>query len=442
MLGALLALLVGGASLPAVADPTAPATPPSQEQVDAAQDAVADKARTIEDVEAEYAAANARLASAELAAGKAAEAYNGARWHLEEAQAEATKAEAESAAATRRLAGHKVAFTELIANTYEQQPELHALNALTTVDGAQSVIDAASTTYQVSTAMDDIQGGYQRAEAEARQASDRAAAARTEAAELAARAESAARQAQASAANAAAQADSVAQQKQALVAELAQLQNISVELAGQRQEAIEEAERRAAATAAQKAAEAASAKATNAAQDAAAAAAPAQPAAPKPVSKPSSQPAPQPAPEPEEEQDTPSAPSDPAPVIDPTPPAPSGGASAAIAFAKAQLGEAYLWAAAGPDRWDCSGLTMMAWRAGGKYLPHYSVAQYDQSTPISLSSIAPGDLLFWSDNGRSSGIHHVALYMGGGQYIHAPRAGKNVEIKTLSYWYPTMAARP
>lgn len=442
-MGALIALLLGGATLPAVADPTAPATPPSQEQVDAAQDAVADKARTIEDVEAEYAAANARLAAAELAAGQAAEAYNGARWHLEQAQAEATRAEAASAAATARLAGHKVAFTELVANTYEQQPELHALSALTTVDGAQSVIDAASTTYQVSTAMDDIQGGYERAETEARKASDRAAAARAEAAELAAQAESAARAAQASADNAAAQADSVAQQKQALVAELAQLQNISVELAGQRQAAIEEAQRQAAATAAQKAAEAASAKA---AQDAAAKAA-AQPAAApkpvsKPVSKPSSQPAPQPAAEPEDEGDTPPAPSDPAPVIDPTPPPASGGASAAIAFAKAQLGESYLWAAAGPDRWDCSGLTMMAWREGGKYLPHYSVAQYDQSTPISMSSLAPGDLLFWSSNGRASGIHHVALYMGGGQYIHAPRAGKDVEIKSLSYWYPTMAARP
>ena len=440
-MGALIALLVGGATLPAVADPTAPATPPSQEQVDAAQDAVADKARTIEDVEAEYAAANARLASAELAAGQAAEAYNGARWHLEQAQAEATQAEAASVAATQRLAGHKVAFTELIANTYEQQPELHALNALTTVDGAQSVIDAASTTYQVSTAMDDIQGGYQRAETAAKKASARAAAARAEAADLAARAESAARQAQASAANAAAQADSVAQQKQALVAELAQLQNISVELAGQRQAAIEDAQRQAAAAAAEKAAQAASAKA---AQDAAAkpaAQAPAtQAAAPKPVSKPSSQPAPEP--EPEVEEDTPSVPSDPAPVIDPTPPPASGGASAAIAFAKAQLGEPYLWAAAGPDRWDCSGLTMMAWREGGKYLPHYSVAQYDQSTPISMSSLAPGDLLFWSSNGRASGIHHVALYMGGGQYIHAPRAGKNVEIKSMSYWYPTMAARP
>ncbi len=64
-----------------------------------------------------------------------------------------------------------------------------------------------------------------------------------------------------------------------------------------------------------------------------------------------------------------------------------GGAPAAIGFARAQLGEPYQWGAAGPGAWDCSGLTMGAWRAGGKYLPHYSVAQYEQSTPISAGPL-------------------------------------------------------
>src|SRR3546814_1517537 len=60
----------------------------------------------------------------------------------------------------------------------------------------------------------------------------------------------------------------------------------------------------------------------------------------------------------------------PAPRPSPTPPPSSGGASAAISFARAQIGEPYVWAAAGPGSWDCSGLTMMAWRQGGKSLPH------------------------------------------------------------------------
>ena len=56
----------------------------------------------------------------------------------------------------------------------------------------------------------------------------------------------------------------------------------------------------------------------------------------------------------------------------------------------AQVGEPYLWAAAGPSSWDCSGLTMAAWAAGGRSLPHYSVAQYTESTPISVEPAAPG----------------------------------------------------
>ena len=95
-----------------------------------------------------------------------------------------------------------------------------------------------------------------------------------------------------------------------------------------------------------------------------------------------------------------------------------------------------MWGAAGPNAWDCSGLTMAAWRAGGEYLPHYSAAQYAATTPISSGSLRPGDLLFWSSSGSSSGIYHVALYLGGGQMIHAPRTGRNVEIVSMYYWIP------
>lgn len=128
-------------------------------------------------------------------------------------------------------------------------------------------------------------------------------------------------------------------------------------------------------------------------------------------------------------------------VLTGPPVAASGRAGAAIQFAMAQLGEMYLWGAAGPDRWDCSGLTMMAWRQGGKRLPHFSGAQYDAGTPIAISSARPGDLLFWSSNGRPSGIHHVALYLGNNQLIEAPRAGLDVRIRSLDYWYPDMAVR-
>jgi cell wall-associated NlpC family hydrolase len=122
--------------------------------------------------------------------------------------------------------------------------------------------------------------------------------------------------------------------------------------------------------------------------------------------------------------------------------APSSGVEAAVDFALAQVGDPYVWGAAGPDAWDCSGLTMGAWDAGGVALPHYSVAQYDTVSPVPLSGIRRGDLLFWSDGGPSS-IYHVALYLGDGMMIHAPRTGRDVEVVSMYYWItPDLAGRP
>ena len=133
-------------------------------------------------------------------------------------------------------------------------------------------------------------------------------------------------------------------------------------------------------------------------------------------------------------------PADP-PKADP-PPASSNKVETAIAFAKAQLGEPYKWGAAGPDSWDCSGLTMKAYAAAGISLPHYGVAQYQAIKPVSVSKIQRGDLLFWS-NGSVNSIYHVAMYLGGGQMIQAPRTGRNVEIVSLNYWIqPDRAGRP
>ncbi len=120
------------------------------------------------------------------------------------------------------------------------------------------------------------------------------------------------------------------------------------------------------------------------------------------------------------------------------PPAVNGGAAAAIAEAQRQLGKPYVWGAAGPNAFDCSGLTAWAWRAGGVSLPHFSGAQYASTTHISLSAIQPGDLIFYE-----SPDQHVALYVGGGQIIHAPHAGAVVQYDSLYYWNTTMmASRP
>jgi cell wall-associated NlpC family hydrolase len=110
----------------------------------------------------------------------------------------------------------------------------------------------------------------------------------------------------------------------------------------------------------------------------------------------------------------------------------SVGAKRALAYARAQLGKPYVWAAAGPDSFDCSGLTMMAWRAGGVELPHYSVAQYEQVQHIPSSNLRAGDLLFWSSiPGDPGSIYHVGMYIGGGLMVEAPRTGDVVKVADM-----------
>lgn len=97
--------------------------------------------------------------------------------------------------------------------------------------------------------------------------------------------------------------------------------------------------------------------------------------------------------------------------------------SVALKYALAQVGDVYVWAAAGPTRWDCSGLTMRSFQKAGVSLPHSSRIQINYGKNISASSLKPGDLLFF---GRP--ISHVSIYMGGGKMVQAPRPGKRVEV--------------
>ena len=195
------------------------------------------------------------------------------------------------------------------------------------------------------------------------------------------------------------------------------LQGIGVRLAERRQAGLEQR------AAEEAAAAAAAAKAERERQEQQAAEEREQEPPPSNEPDPDPQPDPQPEPQPEPQPDPSPGPQ---PDADPAP-APSGGADAAIAFARAQIGEPYVWAAAGPSAWDCSGLTMGAWNAGGKSLPHYSVAQYEQSTPISSGDLRPGDLVFWGSSDSASSIYHVALYVGDGMIMHAPRTGRPVD---------------
>lgn len=115
------------------------------------------------------------------------------------------------------------------------------------------------------------------------------------------------------------------------------------------------------------------------------------------------------------------------------PPSPSPGVGAVMAYAYAQLGKPYCYAGVGPDCYDCSGLTMMAWAQAGVSMPHGSYAQQAMFPAVSMSQLQVGDLVFWDG--------HVGIYVGGGSVLHAPHTGTTVQITGI--WPGVIgAARP
>jgi cell wall-associated NlpC family hydrolase len=105
----------------------------------------------------------------------------------------------------------------------------------------------------------------------------------------------------------------------------------------------------------------------------------------------------------------------------------SGGASVAVAWAYREIGKPYVWGGAGPNDFDCSGLTMYVWAKAGVYLGHYTGDQWNEGTHISRANVQPGDLVFFAYNTSSPAtIHHVGIYVGGGEMIDAPYTGVDV----------------
>jgi peptidoglycan DL-endopeptidase CwlO len=112
----------------------------------------------------------------------------------------------------------------------------------------------------------------------------------------------------------------------------------------------------------------------------------------------------------------------------------SGRAAVAVNFAMAQIGKPYVYGAAGPSAYDCSGLTMAAWGAAGVGLPHSSSAQYSYGTHISPSQLQPGDLVFYY-----SPISHVGMYIGHGLIVNAENPSSGIRVTGL-YSMPFVGA--
>jgi peptidoglycan DL-endopeptidase CwlO len=113
-----------------------------------------------------------------------------------------------------------------------------------------------------------------------------------------------------------------------------------------------------------------------------------------------------------------------------------GRAGIAVRYAYGALGKPYEWGADGPNSYDCSGLTMAAWRAAGVQLPHNAEMQWHAVPHLSRSQLRPGDLVFYENLG------HVAIYVGNGQIVQAPTFGETVKVSPIDILPPYGYGRP
>ncbi|MDX3588114.1 C40 family peptidase [Streptomyces europaeiscabiei] len=116
----------------------------------------------------------------------------------------------------------------------------------------------------------------------------------------------------------------------------------------------------------------------------------------------------------------------------------TGSVGTVIDFLKAQLGDAYVMGATGPNAWDCSSLVQAAFKQVGVDLPRVSQDQSMQGTEVSLSNLQVGDILYWGAKGSA---YHVGVYVGNGQYLDAANPSKGVVIQDLSGYPATGAVR-
>jgi cell wall-associated NlpC family hydrolase len=374
------ALLLAFAMLVALAPAAKAANYPGYAEVQAAKAAVADANATVAQLDAAVVQLSDALHEAEVAVLVADDAYAAAQQKNEQAQLALFLANARADEADRALEDARGDLAAVARAEYRSGGQIASLEAVATSTGFEDIVaqtealDRAESTAEV--AVDRVRAAevvQQTLREFAAQASETAIASENEAkAALAAAVEASAQAQQALA-------ETEVARDQA-IARLAELQSTSAALESQRQAGI------------------AASRAASANKKAAARAAAA--------------------------------------------PAPVGGYSAgttdkgeaAVNFALAQLGEMYGYGSAGPDRWDCSGLTMVAWGNQGVYLPRSSKSQYSYVAKVSYSELRAGDLIFWGSGGNPGSVYHVAMYVGNNIIVEATKTGYPVKTRDYRNW--------
>lgn len=453
-LGALAAMALLAPGVPAAADAHGRSTSDLDRQVARSRAQEAGTAAEVGRLEARLAAAAVRSERLATTLGQAVEAYNGAQVRLARARAAAAAAQRDVAVAREAVELSRVALGRFAAQAYRSGGDLGTLSAVLVADGPRDLISRASALQTVAASRARVLARFRAGQAYAhtlQRRADRLVAKRRAAAHGVARARSTAEQ-RLEAHTAAV--TELAAERDVLVRRLAVARNTTVRLERARQDALDRARAAAAAREAEararerarlaelQARRAEEQRAAEAARQAAEEAERQAEVARKTV-------------QPDQQAAEPDPPTEPpresAPVPDnATTQAPGGassgtvtGADAAVAYARAQVGKPYRWAGAGPEAFDCSGLTMRAWEQGGVSLPHYSVAQYERAQKVALTDVRPGDLVFFASNPEDyRTIYHVGLYLGGGQMVEAPYTGENLRVSSI--WRGSLlgAARP
>ena len=446
------------ASMVLSANPVAFADGPSQDDINKSKQKEASTSASIASLEARLATLKANTENATMKAQIATEDYLQSLDALNKAKAATAAARAKATAATKQTHQARKSLSDVVVQTYQDGgnpfdivPPYLTGRSLGDIASQKAALDRAGENtdaklqkvqalQSVATTMEGI--------AAQKESAQRTATQKTEATKNAAQA----------AANAAQAAQSQATSQRAnLISQLAAQRNTTVALETQRQEQLEQAEQNRKNEEARKQAQQAAAQAKakeeqekqneakaketasptpsqpdpQPSQTATPEPAPSQTTTPEPAPSPSetSQPAPEPEPAP---SPTPTPEPDPEPEPDPTP-APSGGADVAIAKAYTFIGVDYVWGGESYSGVDCSGLAMLSWAAAGVSLTHSSRAQYWEGTHVSLDSVQPGDLIFWSSDGSAGSIYHVAIYLGNDQMIEAPTFGVPVRVTGVRY---------
>ena len=448
------------ASMVLSANPVAFADGPSQDDINKSKQKEASTSASIASLEARLATLKANTENATMKAQIATEDYLQSLDALNKAKAATAAARAKATAATKQTHQARKTLSDVVVQTYQDGG--NPFDIVSPYLTGRSLGDIASQKAALDRAGENTDAKLQKVQAlqsvattmegiaAQKESAQRTATQKTEATKNAAQA----------AANAAQAAQSQATSQRAnLISQLAAQRNTTVALETQRQEQLEQAEQNRKNEEARKQAQQAAAQAKakeeqekqneakaketasptpsqpdpQPSQTAAPEPAPSQTTTPEPAPSPSetSQPAPAPEPEPEPAP-APTPEPDPEPEPDPTP-APSGGADVAIAKAYTFIGVDYVWGGESYSGVDCSGLAMLSWAAAGVSLTHSSRAQYWEGTHVSLDSVQPGDLIFWSSDGSAGSIYHVAIYLGNDQMIEAPTFGVPVRVTGVRY---------